>query len=99
MNAQAAQELLAGVEQIAEIFWETKGVKTKRVPSGQAAPAARSSSLFSANSQFGRTEAGAGHVARPRFVVLAALQLDPNRDRRPMGCAERASASAAASGR
>ena len=35
INAQAAQDLLAGVQQIAEIFWETKGVKTKRVPSGQ----------------------------------------------------------------
>ena len=35
VNAQAAQDLLAGVQQIAEIFWETKGVKTQRVPSGQ----------------------------------------------------------------
>ena len=35
VNAQAAQDLLAGIQQIAEIFWETKGVKTKRVPSGQ----------------------------------------------------------------
>lgn len=35
VNAQAAQDLLAGVQQIAEIFWQTKNVKTKRVPSGQ----------------------------------------------------------------
>ena len=35
INKQAALDLLAGVQQIAEIFWETKGVKTKRVPSGQ----------------------------------------------------------------
>ena len=35
VNAQAAQDLLAGVQQIAEIFWATKGVQTKRVPSGQ----------------------------------------------------------------
>ena len=32
---QAAQELLACYQQIAEIFWDTKGVQTKRVPSGQ----------------------------------------------------------------
>ena len=36
INKQAAQDLLAGIQQIAEIFWETKGVKTKRGPSGQA---------------------------------------------------------------
>src|SRR5215210_4487230 len=35
VNAQAAQDLLAGTQRIAEIFWETKNVKTKRVPSGQ----------------------------------------------------------------
>ena len=35
INKQAALDLLAGVQQIAEIFWETKGVQTKRVPSGQ----------------------------------------------------------------
>lgn len=35
VNKQAALDLLAGVQQIAELFWETKGVKTKRVPSGQ----------------------------------------------------------------
>jgi nickel superoxide dismutase len=35
INKQAALDLLAGIQQIAEIFWETKGVKTKRVPSGQ----------------------------------------------------------------
>jgi nickel superoxide dismutase len=35
VNKQAALDLLAGVQQIAEIFWATKNVKTKRVPSGQ----------------------------------------------------------------
>ena len=35
INKQAAQDLLAGIQQIAEIFWETKGVKTTRRPSGQ----------------------------------------------------------------
>jgi len=35
INKQAALDLLAGIQQIAEIFWETKGVKTQRVPSGQ----------------------------------------------------------------
>jgi len=35
ISKQASLDLLAGVQQIAEIFWETKGVKTKRVPSGQ----------------------------------------------------------------
>jgi nickel superoxide dismutase len=34
-NMQAAQDLLSGVQQVAEIFWDTKGVKTKRQPSGQ----------------------------------------------------------------
>ena len=35
INKQAAQDLLAGIQEIAEIFWKTKGVQTKRVPSGQ----------------------------------------------------------------
>jgi nickel superoxide dismutase len=35
ISKQAALDLLAGVQQIAEIFWDSKGVKTKRVPSGQ----------------------------------------------------------------
>ena len=35
INKQAALDLLAGIQQIAEIFWETKGVKTTRRPSGQ----------------------------------------------------------------
>ena len=35
MNPQAAQELLAGCQQIAEIFWDTKGVKTRRQASNQ----------------------------------------------------------------
>jgi nickel superoxide dismutase len=37
MNMQAAQDLLAGCQQIAEIFWDTKGVKTRRQPSNQTA--------------------------------------------------------------
>lgn len=36
VNAQAAQDLLAQVQRFAEIFWETKGVATKRQPSNQA---------------------------------------------------------------
>jgi len=35
VSMQAAQDLLAGVQQIAEIFWDTKGAKTRRQPSGQ----------------------------------------------------------------
>ena len=35
INMDAAQQLLAGVQQIAEIFWATKGVQTKRQPSNQ----------------------------------------------------------------
>ncbi len=35
MNPQAAQDLLAGCQQVAEIFWDTKGVKTKRQTSNQ----------------------------------------------------------------
>ena len=35
INKQAALDLLAGIQQIAEIFWETKGAKTTRRPSGQ----------------------------------------------------------------
>lgn len=35
LNMDAAQQLLAGCQQIAEIFWDTKGVKTKRQPSNQ----------------------------------------------------------------
>ena len=35
VNKQAALDLLAGVQEIAEAFWASKGVKTKRVPSGQ----------------------------------------------------------------
>ena len=35
INKQAALDLLAGIQEIAEIFWATKGVQTKRVPSGQ----------------------------------------------------------------
>ena len=35
VNKQASLDLLAGVQEIAEIFWASKGVKTKRVPSGQ----------------------------------------------------------------
>ncbi len=32
INKQAAEELVARVQRIAEIFWETKGVRTHRVP-------------------------------------------------------------------
>ena len=35
INMDASQQLLAGVQQIAEIFWSTKGVKTKQQPSNQ----------------------------------------------------------------
>lgn len=35
-NAAAAQELLAAVQKFAEMFWDSKGAKTARVPSGQA---------------------------------------------------------------
>ncbi|HEV7664538.1 MAG TPA: superoxide dismutase, Ni [Chloroflexota bacterium] len=37
INMDAAQQLLAGVQQIAEIFWDTKGVKTRRAPANQGA--------------------------------------------------------------
>jgi nickel superoxide dismutase len=37
INMDAAQQLLAGTQQIAEIFWDTKGVQTKRQPSNQGA--------------------------------------------------------------
>jgi nickel superoxide dismutase len=35
INMDAAQQLLAGTQEIAEIFWDTKGVKTKRQASNQ----------------------------------------------------------------
>jgi len=35
INMEAAQQLLASCQQIAEIFWDTKGVKTRRQPSNQ----------------------------------------------------------------
>jgi nickel superoxide dismutase len=35
ISMDAAQQLLAGVQEIAEIFWDTKGVATKRQPSNQ----------------------------------------------------------------
>jgi nickel superoxide dismutase len=37
INMDAAQQLLAGCHQIAEMFWDTKGVKTRRQPSNQGA--------------------------------------------------------------
>jgi nickel superoxide dismutase len=37
INMDAAQQLLAGCHQIAEIFWDTKGIPTKRQPSNQGA--------------------------------------------------------------
>lgn len=36
INLQVAQDLLAQTQKFAEIFWDTKGVKTKRAPSNQA---------------------------------------------------------------
>src|SRR5437763_632137 len=35
ISMDAAQQLLAGCQQIAEIFWDTKGVQTRRQPSNQ----------------------------------------------------------------
>jgi nickel superoxide dismutase len=35
INMDAAQQLLAATQEIAEIFWDTKGVKTRRQPSNQ----------------------------------------------------------------
>lgn len=35
INMEASQQLLAATHEIAEIFWDTKGVKTKRQPSNQ----------------------------------------------------------------
>ena len=35
VSMDAAQQLLAACHQIAEIFWDTKGVKTRRQPSNQ----------------------------------------------------------------
>ncbi len=37
INMQFAQDLLMQTQKFAEIFWDTKGVKTKRVPSNQGA--------------------------------------------------------------
>lgn len=36
VNMQAAQDLLAATQRFAEIFWESKGVATKKQPSNQA---------------------------------------------------------------
>jgi nickel superoxide dismutase len=36
INAAAADELLAATQKFAEIFWDTKGVATKKQPSNQA---------------------------------------------------------------
>src|SRR5918911_2716952 len=35
ISMQASQDLLAACQQIAEIFWDTKGVQTRRQPSNQ----------------------------------------------------------------
>ena len=35
ISMQASQDLLAACQQIAEIFWDTKGVRTRRQPSNQ----------------------------------------------------------------
>ena len=37
IDSQAAQDLLAATHRFAEIFWDTKGVATKKQPSHQAA--------------------------------------------------------------
>lgn len=37
INMDASQQLLAACQQIAEIFWDTKGVQTRRGPSNQTA--------------------------------------------------------------
>ncbi|MDQ6671194.1 MAG: superoxide dismutase, Ni [Chloroflexota bacterium] len=37
INMDAAQQLLAGTQQIADIFWDTKGVQTRRQPANQGA--------------------------------------------------------------
>lgn len=37
INMDAAQQLLQNCQQIAEIFWQTKGVQTRRQPSNQGA--------------------------------------------------------------
>ncbi len=37
ISMDAAQQLLAGTQQIADIFWDTKGVQTRRQPSNQGA--------------------------------------------------------------
>jgi nickel superoxide dismutase len=37
INMDASQQLLSGVQEIAEIFWDTKGVQTRRQPSNQTA--------------------------------------------------------------
>lgn len=37
VNMEAAQQLLGNVQQIAEIFWATKGVQTRRISSHQTA--------------------------------------------------------------
>src|SRR3954452_16040494 len=37
INMDASQQLLAGVQQIVEIFWDTKGVPTRRQPSNKTA--------------------------------------------------------------
>jgi nickel superoxide dismutase len=36
INAQAAADLLAATQKFAEMFWDSKGVATKRAPSNQA---------------------------------------------------------------
>jgi len=37
INMDASQQLLAACQEIAEIFWDTKGVKTRRQPTNQTA--------------------------------------------------------------
>ena len=37
INMEASQQLLAACQEIAEIFWDSKGVKTRRQPTNQTA--------------------------------------------------------------
>ncbi|MER3420441.1 MAG: superoxide dismutase, Ni [Chloroflexota bacterium] len=37
INMQASQQLLAACQEIAEVFWDSKGVKTRRQPTNQTA--------------------------------------------------------------
>src|SRR3990172_8068447 len=49
INTQAAQDLLAATQRFAEIFWDTKGVATKKQPSNQAVGDRKSTRLNSSH--------------------------------------------------